>query len=125
LKKKYDSLADEADRVAQAAPKAEDFPSLLIQLEDLSSKNGLILDNVVFKTIDDSKDKKISPAVAEVKVTAADLSLNGSQDSFKTFLRAVEANLRIMDVSYINFSEQKSNNASGQDFKVSLTTYYR
>ncbi len=129
LKKKYNSLTDEADKIAQAITPKEDLPGLLIQLESLSSRNGLILASVVFNTADEKSDKKNKnvsavAAPAGAKILAIDLNLNGSQKSLGAFLRAIETNLRIMDVSAINFGERDANISAGQDFRVLLNAYY-
>ncbi len=147
LKKKYDNMANEADKVAQAVTKREDFPGLLVQLEELSSQNGLILESVTFDVVDIKKNNqavvsdnslgngtvvaqsvggsKNSQEISELKILAVNLNLNGSQNSLKTFLQAIEANLRIMDVSAISFGAQDFGASLGQDFKVSLNTYFR
>ncbi len=147
LKKKYDNMANEADKVAQAVTKREDFPGLLVQLEELSSQNGLILESVTFDVVDIKKNNqavvsdnslgngtvvaqsvggsKNSQEISGLKILAVNLNLNGSQNSLKTFLQAIEANLRIMDVSAISFGAQDFGASLGQDFKVSLNTYFR
>jgi len=125
LKKKYADLSYEAERAAQAITEKEDLPGLLVQLEALSSQNGLILESVFFNSLDDKKNKKTSPSIAGEKILAIDLGLNGSQNSLKSFLKAIETNLRIMDVSAISFSEQDMSVSLNQNFRVSLNAYYR
>lgn len=135
MSRKYDDLISEADRISQAVPKNERLPDLLVLLEALSSQNGLILEGITF---DSSANGSIEasllgvPSVvddgnsgSDAKILDVDLSLNGSQNSLKSFLGAVEQSLRIMDVSAIGFSEQDLTNPSGQDFKVSIKTYFR
>ncbi len=123
LKKKYDSMPSEVNRVAQAVTKRKDLPGLLVQTEELSSKSGLLLEDVVFS--ENKKTKQALSSADEVKVLAIDLNLNGSQSSLKIFLKAIEANLRIMDVFAISFGERDLGDSLGQDFKVSLNTYFR
>lgn len=125
LNKKYENIAEPAGRVAQAVPQKEDIPGLLVQLEALSSQNGLILDSVTFSSPGDKKDKKTQISNEEVKILTADLNLSGSQNSLMNFLKAMEANLRIMDVAAISFGAPETGAASGQNFGVSLNVYYR
>lgn len=148
LKKKYNTMSDEIERVNQAVPKGEDIPGLLVQLEQLASQNGLILNNVTFTIPEVKKAKKTVSAVSEqgalpvsslvvsagTKILAVDLSLTGTQNSFKVFLSAIEENLRIMDVAAIGFAGKGSsgesktssgNESASQDFKISLNTYFR
>ena len=148
LKNKYNTMSDEIERVNQAVPKGEDIPGLLVQLEQLASQNGLILNSVSFAMADSKKAKKTT-VVAENSLSAAtgalsstlkssvpvgtkiltvDLSLAGIHNSFRTFLSAIEENLRIMDVATINFSGKTSGlspESSNQDFKISLNVYFR
>ncbi|MBU3901343.1 type 4a pilus biogenesis protein PilO [Patescibacteria group bacterium] len=126
LKKKYETMDTEAERMEQAITKKDDLPGLIVQLEELSSRNGLILSGVTFNAADD-KDKKSKKVVAlaeGVKVLAVDLNLNGSQASLIAFLKAVEANLRLMDVTLVSFGEQETGASTGQELKVSLNTYF-
>ncbi len=125
LKKKYVSLASEVDRVNQAITEQQDLPGLLVQLENLASQNGLILNNIAFGDSNDQKNKKPASLAAGVKTLSIDLSLNGSQNSLKAFLGSIESNLRIMDVSAISFNEPDASVTSGQDFSLSLSAYYR
>jgi len=158
LKKKYDTMSDEIERVSQAVPAGEDTPGLLVQLEQLASQNGLILNNVSFAVQDTKKAKKTTVVTGEgplpvsstgtasgalptaqksampagVKIMTVDLSLSGAQNSFKAFLSALEDNLRIMDVTTIDFAGKGSSSevgtssgSSSQDFKISLDTYFR
>lgn len=122
LKIKYEDLTNEAEKISQAVTEGEDLPGLLVQLEDLSSRNGLVLGDVTFNPVDDKKNK---PAVAGSKVISVDINLSGGQSSLQSFLKAVEENLRIMDVTAISFGERETENYNSQNFKVSLDTYYR
>ena len=128
LRKKYNSMITESEKIAQAIPLKEDLPGLLVQLEELTSQNGLILDNVNFST--EAADTR--KTAASVKSLAVNLSLSGGQTSFKDFLKAIENNLRIMDVSSFSIKGQTSfesavsgPGASSEGFKLSLITYFR
>lgn len=123
LNKKYQAMSEVADRVLQALPVEEDVPGLLVQLESLSSRNGLILDSVVFGSPEDKKEKKASSA-GGAKTLTADLSLSGNQSSLINFLKSVEGNLRLMDVAAVNFNAPEKEALSGQSFSVSLNIYY-
>ena len=162
LEKKYAGMADEADKVSQALPAKQDIPGLLIQLEELSSQNGLILQGVGFSAAEVKKSKApvvtdesagaaVAPASgaqgiqsqmgqgstpgnlgagtpSAVKILTVDLSLSGAYSSLASFVKSVENNLRIMDITAINFSGQKGETSAvsaNQDFKISLNTYFR
>jgi len=64
---------------------------------------------------------------------ALTLSLNGTYESFKTWLEAVETNIRLMDITNISFSGVKTTpteRGSGAgfnffNFSVALNLYYQ
>ena len=123
LKIKYENLSDEAEKVAQAITQGEDLPGLLVQLEDLSSRSGLVFGDVAFSSPDYKKNKQT--VAAGSKTLIVDISLSGSQGSLMSFLKSIEENLRIMDVTAINFGEQEIGGYIAQNFKISLNAYYR
>jgi len=136
LRKKYNNMINESEKIAQAIPSGQDIPGLLVQLEGLASQNGLVMDNVNFSVADDAKNKPKNQTagsgtktVAGVKTLSINMGLSGGQTAFKEFLKAVENNLRIMDVSSFSLAGQSSIStiagASGEGFKVSLNAYFR
>lgn len=140
LKKKYDTLMEQTEKIEIALPRGQDVPALLIELEALTSQNGLILNSVKFVSFEGAKKKKAaesemnqgaaSALMAGVKSMDIELNLSGDYNSLKNFLKAVESNLRIMDISVINFG---SSAGSGEISKISglatlivvLNAYYR
>ena len=140
LKKKYEKMESEIQRVAAALPEGADIPALLVQLEALTSQNGLILNSVGFNFPTETKNKKTaeteikqegvlsagSPAaLVNVKSLVVGLSLSGNYNSLKNFLKAVESSLRIMDITAINFGAASSEAVGLATFTVSLNAYYR
>ncbi len=140
LKKKYEALEAQVKKIEAALPKGQDIPALMIQLEALTSQNGLILNSVDFISPVEAKKKKAaetetgqestaSAVPAGVKSIDMELNLSGNYNSLKNFLKAVESNLRIMDISAINFGSAGSgetNTISGlTGLLITLTAYYR
>ncbi len=137
LKKKYEKMDSEVQRVAAALPEGADIPASLVQLEALTSQNGLVLNSVGFNFPTETKKKKTaeteikqegvaSPAApANVKLMMVELNLSGNYESLKNFLKAVESSLRLMDIAAINFGAASSETAGLATFTVSLNTYYR
>lgn len=121
LKIKYAGMSDEADRIFKAVPQKEDLPSLLVLLEDLSSGSGLLLDGIDFKAV--KNDDKKTLAASGLKELTVEMSLTGSQEALRSFLKAVEGNLRLMDVSSINFGNQDVG-SSQRDLDVFLKAYF-
>ncbi len=125
LKKKYQNLDQEIQRVSDALPQGQDISALLVQLEAVTSQNGLILNSVDFSLPALSSSAPSATPAGQVKTINIGLSLSGNYDSLKNFLKATEKSLRIMDISAINFGAASSEAAGLATFTVSLTTYYR
>jgi len=135
LEKKYNGMASEADKVAEAVPAEQDISGLLVQVEELASRNGLILQDVNFSVVEAKKNQSPAAIAAAakaatppgIKILTVSLSLNGTYPSLKNFVKSIENNLRIMDILTIDFSLQKAEAGAlaNQDFKISLNTYYR
>ena len=147
LKKKYEKMEPEAQRVAASLPEGHDIPALLVQLEAVTSQNGLILNSVGFNFPAETKKKKTaeteikeegvlpaaSPAApADIKSMVVELSLSGNYNALKNFLKATESSLRIMDITAINFGAASQTETSfgfetagSATFTVSLNVYYR
>ena len=158
LKKTYLKLQEDEERIMDAIPDREDLPGLLVQLETMASQNGLILNSldftypepekivkapVVEEEVDISGKKSASSvsvvpsaSAAEqvvpssVKILAANISLTGGYPALKNFLKAVENNLRLSDVTAISYSQQESSSNLGQVFSsgkltIGLNVYYK
>lgn len=129
LDKKYNALGNEAGRMAAVVPQKEDISGLLVQTEALSSQNGLILNSIAFSAPVKKQEAAPSSADSEsslsagAKNTVMDINLSGTENAFRNFLKAVESNLRLMDVSSVNFNVSPSSEPT--DFQVKINTYYR
>lgn len=129
LKAIYEENKDEAKRAFYAIPSGEDLPNLIVQLEALASINGLILEKVDFgqpaaegvKWGPGGEEKEI--VVKEYKTMNVTLEVTGTYESLKSFLKSVEENIRLMDITSINFSASAEGGAFS--FGVSMNVYYQ
>ncbi len=145
LKEIYESKEEEINKVYYVLPPSADIPNLIVQFEALVSENGLILGNLRFSQVETAKktgkvtwggEAEEETAVAEVGALRThqnlevSLSLTGSYQSFKSFLKALEYNIRLMDIKSISFSSAKAEKGEEagiptHTFAVSLEVYYR
>ena len=113
LSSQFSSLSSDLEKVELSIPKKEDTPKLLVELPTLASQNGLVVSEIGFG--DPTKREGYSSIPIR-------LSAKGSYLNLKSFLKAVEQNLRLLDVVSIGFGEDKG----GQyDFGFSINTYYQ
>lgn len=130
LKEIYESHKDELKKVYYVLPFEKDIPNLIVQFEALASENGLILEEIEFAQIKtEAKSSKKGEGTEEkkekdYKELGVSLGLNGTYESFKGFLEALELNVRLMDIKSIKFSFQKEE-TSIFSFSVDLEVYYQ
>ena len=128
-----DGQKSNVERLEQAVPSQEYRPELISMMENLANQNGLNLMNIGINAMQEALPKK-GEAVAPkpIKKLKVVLELNGTYSSFKSWLEAMEKNLRLMDISKISFAVKESKSSSGQvlsavnpvfDFSVELNTY--
>lgn len=109
LKQVYEDRKDEINKISYLLPSGKDLPGLIVQFEALTSENGLVLEKLDFS--EDSKDD-------------VSLSVSGTYQSFKSFLRALELNIRLMDIKSINFSPSEDGGLMF-NFNIKLKVYYQ
>jgi len=134
LKEIYDSRRNAINKVYYILPVKKDVPGLIVQLEALASESGLVLNNINFteKEIKKSATLKTGQGIpaTELKQDCKSLivssEIGGSYQSFKSFLKALEYNVRIMDIKSIDFSIEESEE-KGWDFTFNLEieVYYQ
>ncbi|PIV10425.1 MAG: hypothetical protein COS49_00570 [Candidatus Portnoybacteria bacterium CG03_land_8_20_14_0_80_41_10] len=143
LDQEYQDLKEEADKISLSLPKEEDIPYLLIQLENLASANGLLLEKIDFGQLSGqsktAKSQSLSSSEQAKKIgppfpsSSLNVKLNGSYDALKGYLASLENNIRSMDVSSISFDvkgeeKQKSSPSSSLDifeFDLNINIYYQ
>lgn len=148
LKGVYESRQDEIKRAYYVLPQEKDVPNLIVQFEALASENGLILEGINFikKTVKPTVVEAEEPGLGGTTPTQIpgaeprknyetleiSLSLNGSYQSFRSFLEAIELNVRLMVIKSIDFTseakkEKTETEAGGEGFtfNINLEVYYQ
>lgn len=156
LDEEYQGNIEDLQKLVAFLPNKEELPSLLVQLESLASANGLIMESVDFTEVSKQKatagQSKISSESGEIastktkneqlaqeevtpevvaaepyKILSVNLQLIGGYNSFKNYLRAVEKNLRLMDVVSFNFSTQAGQTTVQTifSFRININVYYQ
>ncbi len=127
LKQSYEAQEENIKKLNYALPEGKDIPNLIVQLEALASENGLILEEINFG----SKQAGKTESEKAYKSMGTTLSLTGSYTGFKSFLGALENNIRIMDIGLVDFSTaamSKELPEGGEQFftfDLELQVYYQ
>lgn len=121
LTDQYNERLSDIESFNKIVPEGQNIPELLVNLEDLASRNGLFFASVNFKT-KDFKAPDFKTLIMEIKV-------KGSYSAFKNYLEDMEKSLRIFDVMSVSFSGiapgQENINLNNIDFNLLVNTYYQ
>ncbi len=134
---KYNSISKtDLDNLTTLLPDNVHNIRLIIQIDSLATKNGLsILQNVSYKTHDDSVDAKTPGKPNQVTNPYEPFSISfettGTYKNFLSFTSDLEKNLRLLDIEQVDFTPLPSTNpkdapsANGLiNYKVTLQTYW-
>lgn len=142
LLKNYEAVKDNLANLSLALPLREDIPNLLVQLESLATKNGVLMSSVSYSSESEEKgtEKTKGPAVKgsslkpeipeeEEGVTPAgetpetpsvgystlkiDLSLAAHYDAFMKYIEDVQRSLRFLDITSISFDVESQSSTGG------------
>ena len=136
----YKNLTDVNQMISLTMPRSEELYNAIVQLNKISEDSGLSIQSIALQKISSATtaSSKTSSASSQSLLkspqqVALTLSLNGTYESFKTWLEAVETNIRLMDITNISFSGVKATPTErGGDagfnffnFSVALNLYYQ
>jgi len=129
----YKNLANVSQMLSLTLPKSEEIYNVITQLNKISQNSGLLLQNISIQpssqTSSTTSTNKIESLMSKPQIVTITLNLVGTYESFKTWLEAIETNIRLMDITNINFSgminQEKSTNPNIFNYSVTLNFYYQ
>ena len=107
----------------QALPDTPDVPGLLANLEYLTLQSGLRLNGIQIEMPKAQLDPEFEAPKNGISTMRVEMSLSGQYSQLFAFLLNLEQNLRIFDISNIEFSEPDTG-AITRSFSLSLKTYF-
>jgi Tfp pilus assembly protein PilO len=149
LVNQYEDIEGRVSKVFYALPNKAEIPNVLVQLEALASENGMIFESSNFSKAQQSVQSKITSdsenntasssetadqqnSIEQIRSVSIDVSLIGSYENFKNYLRSLENNIRIMDITSISFSSSSDSSESSEErtsdifsYSVQLKVYYQ
>lgn len=125
---------DDLARLDRALPQGPHASEFLVSLENLAKQYGIVLKRVDLASFVEAKLKAggqprpggttlTSPPRGGITAFPATINIIGTYPAFKSFLGALEQNLRIIDIQDISFSTAAK--ADVFDFTLSAKTYYQ
>lgn len=116
LMSQREELKDQIKNAKNALPINKDLPELITQVASLVPDNGLIL-NVL-------NINEAGSANENIKTLLVSVTAKGAYESLKSFIKNLENNLRIMNVSLISFKSPPGEE-NLMEFKIDFKTYYQ
>ena len=128
----YKGDGAQVQAVSVALPVGPDVANALAQIYGIAGSNNVSVQNLSISTNQGQTASGSSGQGGIVKPAGTlsfSLSLTGSYENFKNFLRALESNIRIFDVKQVSF--QAANTSGGKGvadlftYNLSVDTYYQ
>lgn len=113
LKRAYNKIdPKDKERIKTILPSNAEVEKLIAEIESIVLSNGLILSSLSIQPTEGGSKGEAIPVGVSLTVIGADYT------SFKSLLKAIENNLRLMDIKNVSYIEGKGG------LNLNLTTYY-
>ncbi|MEK9148383.1 MAG: type 4a pilus biogenesis protein PilO [Patescibacteria group bacterium] len=124
LVQEYSAVPEEnLDKILAMTPKDPGTADMLVDVETLAAKHGLLLSPVDFNIAERAPASPLGEAAMRpYAVASLTMGLRGSYEAFQAFLAALERNLRLVDVNKITFA---SGVIGPLGFSLEGTMYYQ
>ena len=122
LFEEYGSVTTLQNTLARALPANEDVPSVINQIQGIAKASGITINsiNISLPAIKAVKDETVIRPLGEVQIT---VTLSGDYNAIKTYLRAIETNVRIMDVKRLDL--QGGTESGPLTYNIVVNAYYQ
>ncbi len=123
LIRQYSSVADLREGLSVTLPGKEEVASMINQFQGIASSNGILMESLSIRplAIEPTGPEKIVRPVGALRVS---MNLIGDYESLKKYLKAIETNVRIMDVQSIQV-ENAGFTAGPYEYQIEVDTYYQ
>lgn len=123
LLEQYNSISQsEMEKIKKVTPSSPEPMSFIVEIDEIASQNGLTMKNIEIK--ERTEEESLSDGAVPIngaKTMAFTARLNGTYESFINFLKDLEKDLRIVDVSSVKFVPSSSGNF---DFSLEAAAYW-
>jgi len=119
----YSSVADLRNSLAVTLPNKEETASMVNQFQGIASSNGILMSSLSIRPLA-IQPTGLEEIVRPVGILRFSMNLIGEYTSLKEYLKAIETNVRIMDVQSIQV--KGAGFTSGPyEYQVEVDTYYQ
>ncbi|MEI8123657.1 MAG: type 4a pilus biogenesis protein PilO [bacterium] len=120
INKKNSITEENKAKLERLLPSNIDNIRLIIEISDIAQKRGLIVRNISVGDVKESSNS-IGVSDSEFGTLSLKFSVNSSYNNLLLFLKDLQNNLRLVDVTDLSFSATDS---GYYDFGISLNTYW-
>lgn len=123
LLSKYKNVSQLQATLSLTLPLSEEVPQVFNQLQGLAGASDLKIDSMSFQylPIDYSRGSLFRP-VGTLRIA---MRFAGTYERFKEFLKAVETNVRILDVSFVSIEGGAIGKNPLLNYNLIVDTYYQ
>lgn len=123
VNKKFASALKDVEKIDELLPKDKNIADLFVQTDYIISRNGLVTKKISFAPAPDVQIKN-----GKYSIERINLELAGSYESFLNFIKDIEKNVHLMDISnfsVISANDSEEESAKSFNFKVTIDAYYK
>lgn len=123
LIRQYSSVSDLKQSLAITLPDTEETASMVNQFQGIASSNGMLMNSLSVRplAIQPVENDDIVRPVGALRVS---MTLVGNYESLKAYLKAIETNVRVMDVKSIQV-EGAGFSDGPYEYRIEVDTYYQ
>lgn len=121
----YNSIPkDKMDRLVEMVPPVLDTETLLANLEKLVLERGMKLQRIDFLRDESRATPRVlaSPGEPDAPALRYGFTVAGTYEALRALLSALEKNLRVVDVTALNFAAGKTQTL---DIRINARSYYQ
>ena len=119
----YSSIADLRSGLSVTLPGEEETASIVNQLQGIASTNNMLMNSLSLRPLA-IKPTGFEEIVRPVGALRVSMNLIGDYESVKNYLKAVETNVRIMDVQ--SFQIENAGLTTGPyEYQIEVDIYYQ
>ena len=123
LIKQYSSVANLRDSLAVTLPGEEEIASIVNQFQGIASTNNILMNSFSIRPIT-IQPTGFEEVVKPMGVLRMSLNVVGDYESLKAYLKAIETNVRIMDVQSIQI-DNAGLSTGPYAYQIEVDTYYQ
>jgi len=119
----YGGIANLQSTLSMALPTEEDLPGLINQLNGIANTTGIVIKTLDIQTLP-NRSANVDGAIGPIGTINLSLDVIGSYESIKTYIDALETNIRIIDVQSLRL-DGGTEGGGVLEYEIVIHAYYQ